>query len=81
MYIHMYIHIYIHITTNSIKISMRIIHKIKGDTYNVYKRGIGNINIVCNMHEISEKETVCRYIYIYIYIYTHICSQARLVYN
>lgn len=47
-------------------INLVVIKKIQGDTFNVYKRGIGNINVVFNMQEISEKETVCRSLYQYI---------------
>jgi hypothetical protein len=36
-----------------------------GDVFTMYKRGVGNIRVVCNTHEIAEKETACRCLYQY----------------
>lgn len=39
--------------------------KSRGDVFTIYKRGIGNVNVVYNTHEIGEKETACRCLYQY----------------
>jgi hypothetical protein len=39
--------------------------KPRGDVFTIYKRGIGNVNVVYNTHEIGEKETACRCLYQY----------------
>ena len=37
----------------------------KKDVFTIYQRGMGNINVVCNTHEIEEKEIICRCLYQY----------------
>ena len=37
----------------------------KKDFFTVYQRGIGKVNIICNTHEIEEKEIACRCLYQY----------------
>lgn len=39
--------------------------KSRGDVFTIYKRGIGNVNVVYNTHDIGEKETACRCLYQY----------------